>query len=260
MPHKTPKRVHFEDYPAPGSPSPALTNTSLPFSSSSSSSSAGPRTPPDEQYASLPLFSTTHHLKQQKASLPSPAFSTLSFGSSAYTSGQVLIHPALAAGGALLPWNLIVPAASSYPSDLTAQPATHPALPEIEIVCDFLPWPITVRPIPSASWSPNTVQIVTVGDVLHTIYRMLRLAVSPPEFQSLPPDAQARVTMAFETRIAHIADPARRKDERAKGLKRVDFLMDARAFAGLSMATSSNALRGRGLGSVWVLNVAIAWP
>lgn len=189
--------------------------------------------------------------------MPSPAFSSISFGSSTYASGQVQIHPVLAAGVSTLAWNLTLPAPTFNPPDTVAQPATHPPLPELVIMCDYLPWHIVVKPVPSASWSPGAPHIVTVGDVLHTIHRMLRLAVSEREFTTLPPDSQARVTMAFDARIAQ-ADPRLRATETSKGIKRVDFLMESRSFIGLSMVTNPAVLQGRGLGQVWMLNVAVA--
>lgn len=231
----TTKRVHF-DIP----PSPALSNASL-------ASSPGPTTPPHLQYA--------QQLPQKQPFVPdSPASfaSFSSFDSLSYAASQVRIHPALVAPHTTLAWDMLAPP-SSLPlaPALLAEAATHPALPALTLICDILPWSIAIAPAPGRA-------VVSVGDVLHSLYRILRLSVSQVELAYLHPDAQQRVHAAFHARYRLIRDEWQRQEERAKGVKRVDFLMDARRFAGLSIVVGGPALNGRGLGSVWSLHLAQA--
>lgn len=240
----TTKRVHFN---IPLTPSPALSNASLP-------SSDGPGTPPDHLQA---LYASP--LKQQPFLVDSPA-SLASFGSLPYVSGPVRVHPALASPNAQLAWDMAQPSSTAYlfgtapplNSALLNQPATYPALPTLTLICDMLPWSITVTP------SAGRSALVTLGDVLHALYRTLRLPVSEVELSILPPDGQARVHAAYFARHKLIADERLRKEEHAKGIKRVDFLMEFRRFAGLSMVVGGPALNGKGLGEVWAVHLALA--
>ncbi|EPS98262.1 hypothetical protein FOMPIDRAFT_59060 [Fomitopsis schrenkii] len=228
----TTKRVHFDVPPTPPpkrvevppTPSPARSDTSLP-------SSAGLITPPQFAFAQL-----------------SPKYSPQ-------------IHPALAAPHTALAWDLItspsaaaVPTARGSPSplhpSLLAEPATHPGLPSLTVICDMLPWSVSI--------TPARTHVVTVGDVLYALYRMLRIAVTETELGVLPPETQTRVHTAFHTRHKMLADARARAEEKQKGVKRVDFLLDFRRFAGLSIVLSGAALNGKGLGEVWALQLAMA--
>ncbi|KAH9916022.1 uncharacterized protein B0H18DRAFT_1087395 [Fomitopsis serialis] len=248
----TTKRVHFDVPPTPPpkhfevppTPSPVHSDASLP-------SSVGIVTPPQFAYAQLsPKFPS-----QYVPSPPSP------FGSLPYVAGHVMIHPVLAAPHTALAWDLLlapstasIPGAYTTPSPLNpallAEPATHPGLPSLTIICDLLPWSITITPTRS--------HVVSVGDVLHALYRMLRIAVSQTELGVLPPDTLTRVHGAFHTRHKMLPDARSRAEEKQKGVKRVDFLMDLRRFAGLSIVMSGAALNGKGLGEVWALQLAMA--
>ncbi|TFY63875.1 hypothetical protein EVJ58_g2983 [Rhodofomes roseus] len=147
-----------------------------------------------------------------------------------------------------------VPTTYGSPSPLNpallAEPATHPGLPSLTIICDMLPWSITI--------TPSRTHFVSVGDVLHALYRMLRLAVTETEVGVLPPDTRVRVHSAFHARHKMLPDARSRAEEKQKGVKRVDFLMDLRRFAGLSIVMSGAALNGKGLGEVWALQLAMA--
>ncbi|KAH9931039.1 hypothetical protein B0H21DRAFT_98191 [Amylocystis lapponica] len=224
MPAPT-RRVHFED----DVPSPS-------FSESSLASSSGPYTPP--QYGQ-------HLAPHPKSYVPA---SPLPFGLLPYVGGQVSIHPVLAAPmfgyAPAFAWNMMFPPSTARPTSagslmspasvrgLLAEYATHPALPELTIICDLLPWSITVAPTESASWSPSSRRLVTVGDVLHAIYRALRLPASSVEVGHLQYENRGRVDAAFFSRCGSISDPDQ-TIELSKGVKRVDFLMEHRGFSGL---------------------------
>ncbi|RDX51618.1 hypothetical protein OH76DRAFT_1401025 [Lentinus brumalis] len=233
------KHVHFVD--GPGTPSST-------FSGSTLSSSSGPATPPPVWYS--PPTST-------KGSLSSP-----------YLGAQlahVQMHPVLAAtdGYAPLDWDMSLPAESArvqvahYPSRLTdtlvSEAATNPPLPSLSIICTCLPWTITVTPTRGAIWSAP---YVTVGDVLHTLHRTLRLGVTDPEMGVIDAPARDRVHDAYVRRYRRVIDPRERDAEKAKHIKRVDFLRDYRAFYGLSLAQGGLPAKRIPHGAVWVLHTA----
>ncbi|EMD32235.1 hypothetical protein CERSUDRAFT_118876 [Gelatoporia subvermispora B] len=269
MPAKT-KRVHFEDDSIPPTPSPTFSNASL-------LSSPGPLTPqhyplpagvlpysPYSPYgAPLKQFSPAQSFSPAQLASPAPPF-----GAAPYVAGQVRIHPLLAPPppgfSSALAWDLTRAPKSAlrctsgaHPAPLDtaalAEPATHPPLPALTLICDILPWSITITPTPGAAWAQRGAPCVTVGDVLHTVYSVLRLAVNPTELFHIPPEARARVEGAFHRRCA-AAGPG----EAAKGIKRVDFLVGANGFAGLTMAMGGAVMKGKGLGEVWVLHLAMA--
>jgi hypothetical protein len=78
---------------------------------------------------------------------------------------------------------------------------------------------------------------VTVADVLHALYRCLREAVNHAEFAILSSAKQRAVAQSYMTRCESLMDPVLRENERRKGVKRIDFLMDRTIFSGLSTST-----------------------
>ena len=125
-------------------------------------------------------------------------------------------------------WDLGEPAESARPQlpsltdTLVCEAATIPPLAELTIICEHLPWKTVVHPTPEALWS--WVPFVTVGDVLYRLYRALRLGVTEHEMGTLEPAQRDRVRDAYTRRYRRVADPAVRAEEKAKGVKRVDFL------------------------------------
>ncbi|KAH9923401.1 uncharacterized protein BXZ73DRAFT_50961 [Epithele typhae] len=230
------KHVHFVDVP-----SPSTTNSTL-------SNSPGPMTPPQLYYSPL------HGTKVMYAPSSSPRPATHS----------VALHPLLARApsGTPLNWDLALPAESARPNvpglpsritdKVVCEPATHPALPTLAVVCDFLPWTLTITPTPHALWAAP---YVTVGDVLHALYRALRLGVSDPELAVLEPGQQDRVRDAYVRRYRR-APAGEREQEKAKSIKRVDFLRDHRAFLGLAPVPGGLPAKGLVPGAVWALHVA----
>ena len=228
------KHVRFANVP-----SPASTNSTL-------TGSPGPATPP-------PVFFSPPSTKAKMYAAPPVT---------------VQIHSLLArtvAHGTPLLWDMSEPADSSRPQlpygpsrltdTLVCEPATNPPLPALAIICEYLPWTITVVPTPGALWSAP---YVTVGDVLHTLYRALRLGVSEPELGVLEPAQRDRVRDAYARRYRRVADKHERAVEKAKSIKRVDFLREHRAFLGLAPVPSGLPAKGLAPGQVWALQVARA--
>ncbi|KAL7277088.1 hypothetical protein PYCCODRAFT_1432792 [Trametes coccinea BRFM310] len=241
-----PARVRFVDVPA--TPSSTYSDATL-------ASSPGPMTPPALIPSPLPA----------KGYRPSPTLSA----TSALPPSQVQMNKYLAClpgVGSLLLWDLTqdcntarLRTSDSWPTlpfEVLATPATTPKLASITIVCGGFPWAITVRPRGSDSpW--GSTPYVTVGDVLFTLYRALRLPVTDAEISDVRDSAlRQRVKDAFARRCNSIADPAHRDVEISKRIKRVDFLCDKRMFQGLSLVPEGLPSMGLQPGVVWRLHVS----
>ncbi|KAI0047604.1 hypothetical protein FA95DRAFT_1208805 [Auriscalpium vulgare] len=103
---------------------------------------------------------------------------------------------------------------------LLAEPATEPAVAAMTLATPLLPWQISVCPQPG--------MVVTVGDVLFTIYHELRKSVKRREYDALSPALRAGATSAFNARVA--VDPS----QAAKGVRRVDVLCGHTSMEGLT--------------------------
>ncbi|KAI0628660.1 hypothetical protein C8Q77DRAFT_1067569 [Trametes polyzona] len=235
-------RVRFADIPA----TPSST-----FSGASLASSPGPATPPSLLATPLP---------SKHSNSPSPYYATLPL------PGTVQVHPVLACTpdlGAPLSWDLTQPVESVLVRTATAlrplsaqvamEPATMPKLASITIICAQLPWSITVVPRQDAPWAAP---YVTVGDVLYTLYRTLRLGVTQAELGMCEAKHHELVRDAYVARYGRVAHPAARALEKTKGIKRVDFLCCAQLFKGLSLVPEGNRAKGLAPGMVWELHVA----
>ncbi|KAJ7059561.1 hypothetical protein C8F01DRAFT_1144976 [Mycena amicta] len=102
---------------------------------------------------------------------------------------------------------------------------------------------------------------ITLGDVLSALHHALHRLITPDDWASIPPAQQQAVSAAFTARCraealrsgvspAHLHD--REQEERAKGVKRVDFLGGKTWFRGL-MPVKGEVNGGSGSGSVVML-------
>ncbi|KAI9458763.1 hypothetical protein HD554DRAFT_2139124 [Boletus coccyginus] len=213
------KQVRFNEDNLFYSPSPSLSESSLP----SSGESSGPRTPPQNNYALLPL-----------------------------PNGPVAIHPLLAFhpyvpsiiyNVSLLP-NTLAPNVHASPQSLTTrvldEPATQPAMHTMTLVINQLPWRLTTKP---------TKHYVSVRDLLEALYCFLRHPVLPSEYNMLPMQAlKDEVSTAFHNRCGSAPSTAAADEQYKKGVKRVDFLRGRTRFMGLSSTKVGP--------NVWTLNLA----
>ncbi|KAF9449808.1 hypothetical protein P691DRAFT_666793 [Macrolepiota fuliginosa MF-IS2] len=233
------KRVHFAPTntmfsPVPNTPSPALSEVSLPSDSSSEVSTPPPEIDyPRAHYPHSPFPHNTDLLVPK--SLPEP--------------GQMQIHYLLAYSPLAdipinfdlsLHWSQIEGQISSHE---LSEPATSPPLPSLLIICPLVPGDILVRPREFPG--PH----VTVLDVLYYLYRYLRLAVSQEEYETQATGTtKAAVNSAYHARCGRVSGHQARATEEGKGVKKVDFLQGRNMFKGLS-----GTLTGA---HVWELNVA----
>ncbi|KAK7682338.1 hypothetical protein QCA50_014543 [Cerrena zonata] len=119
--------------------------------------------------------------------------------------------------------------------DALAQPAVLPNVKAIVVRCQHLPWKVDVV--------ASNGSYVTVHDVLHSVYRNLRMAISMDEYTGVvggDRQKQTDITRAYESRYRAMANDSAREEEKKKGLKRVDVLMKFVKFSGLSLGDRPN--------------------
>jgi hypothetical protein len=202
-----------------------------------------PQSPsPIHDTSSLPSWSP-HAPKHALVSTPFPSVAFVSLVPEAIVQLhpflQFTLSPAIDYDISFSPKTIATP----HPYAL-AQPAIHPPLAHLAVVCSDLPWQITVVPSSTIHGA-----FVTVADVLASLHRTLRLAVHPDEYNALPShEDKHKVNTAYESRCVRIEDPAAQAEEKRKGVKRVDFLMGRTRFLGLSPTTAGPA--------VWALRLS----
>jgi hypothetical protein len=239
---------------APPTPSPAFSDLSLPDTDA-------PLTPPTFMTPLEPIPEAETEVKTSAMRI---------HGTIAYIPG----------GNPILSWDVACPPTMAVPVPGRGVPspshfraalgeaATNPPLPGMTLVSDFLPYRVTIAPgvgngATSSPWTPATVplpipgmpaspstQTVCVYDILVGLYKCLRTPLTPAEFDALAPTLKASLSAAYHARVARVADPVKRDEERRKGLKRVDYLLAAGKthFVGLGATKQNNR--------VWILNLA----
>ncbi|KAJ6549095.1 hypothetical protein DFH09DRAFT_1169694 [Mycena vulgaris] len=199
----------------------------LSWSNSSATSSSGPFTPPVAPYASLPG--------------PSPFTPRSSYTHSSAAKGRA--HNLIAFfESPLLSYDISLPPSSittHYPglsSSGTLEPAVYPPHLSISIVTPHLPWSIAVQ--------ASNGRYVTVSDALTALYRALRVNVTPAEFNALGTHKlMRRAAAAYTQRYMRLKGHLGYAEEKAHGVKRVDFLMGCTKFCGLSPTEHANVWR-----------------
>ncbi|ESK98178.1 hypothetical protein Moror_357 [Moniliophthora roreri MCA 2997] len=180
-------------------PSPPSTVSSLP-------SSPGPLTPP--QHTSGP------YTYQPLPAVPTQINPVIGYNPQPY-----------------LRWDMtLVPDGSSlakHTPGLLEQSATQPALPFITIIIPEL-FNSTVQ------IKATTAPYVTVGDVLHGIYRTLRQNITQAEYNSFNSQQRPLIDASYKRRYTRFTHPAGYKLEKDKGAKRVDLLLGRTLFMGLT--------------------------
>ncbi|KAL7277085.1 hypothetical protein PYCCODRAFT_1432787 [Trametes coccinea BRFM310] len=265
------KTVRFASFPA-RTPSPASSTAS-----DSLSSSPGPSTPPQVYPAYLPPIAQ-YTVYPPWEPLP-PAFHDAPYHSPIRTSSpadgpivdtllEVLPSPALPP----LLWDVM-----KHPDHIRLGSAHTPGTPRLVssdvarcaarsspkenrlplrrmvLLLPSIPREIEVTPAKEAVWASAPLPYVTVGDVLHNLYRALRMPVDPKELGRLDLPRRERLRRAFETRLRD--DPANRARDLEYGIRRIDYLGNRRAFLGIRPARSSEVPRGERQRDVFIVEL-----
>ncbi|KAF8205863.1 hypothetical protein K438DRAFT_1817512 [Mycena galopus ATCC 62051] len=226
-----PGRVRFSSTNTFHSPPPPPPPLMSPTTTSSTDSSDGPLTPPPRPYARIPG--------------PTP------FGGPKYSYHSAILgraHNLIAFSSTpLLNYNISLPPSSistSYIGLSSAgfvDSAVYPPQPCITLVTPHLPWSIVV-PAFNGSY-------VTVSDVLSAVHSALRVNVTPAEFAALGTlTLQRQVSTAYQRRYERLRGHRGYAQEKAQGVKRVDFLLGFTKFQGISPTSRAS--------DVWQLNIS----
>lgn len=120
--------------------------------------------------------------------------------------------------------------------DHFSQPATHPPITRLRIVCDIVPqWPIDLEynPYQAAPSVP-----ITLGDILIAIHRSLHTRISHIDWAKLSVSEETAVARAYTRRCKSI--PSVAQFEASQGVRRVDYLLDKVMFRGLLRVAGGN--------------------
>ncbi|KAG6852576.1 hypothetical protein C0991_010868 [Blastosporella zonata] len=113
------------------------------------------------------------------------------------------------------------------PEDEAFQPVTQPPLTRLRIVFDAFPeWPCDIEKDQYTHPGP-----ITLIDVLFNVHRHLHQRISSTEYALLTTRGKTSVSRAFTKRCSAIPDVS--DEERADGLKRVDYLLGRTRMVGL---------------------------
>jgi hypothetical protein len=129
-------------------------------------------------------------------------------------------------------------------SVLLSEPATAPALPcnaVLALAHPALPWPVLVSPSPSGGPGARHAPLTNL-DVLSALHASLHRRAGRTEWDALGAGspAQRRVRAAFERRCAEAGG-----DERARGLKRIDWLGGKTRLVGIEVDRRGGGAAGR---------------
>jgi hypothetical protein len=203
--------------PVPNTPSPAYSQSSLP-------STTGPFTPP------TPNVLPPHAFSPVKKSPVVPHFVAGTPTSPAPPS----LHDLLADPQGVrldIAWPPHPDSVRVHHSHLSMA-ATHPPAKVMKMVTPGLPWSITVE--------PTSAPFVTVMDVLHALYTSLHKPIKQAEFDAVSHSYRDLVSKSWHYRLDAIPYPSEAKAEKARGVRRMDFLLGKTSIKRLRYLSVSN--------------------
>lgn len=114
-------------------------------------------------------------------------------------------------------------------ADELNQPATHPPINRLQIICDLIPqWPINLEYNAPTNGLPPP---ITVYDVMLAVWQNLQVGISHVDWAKLSMGEETQVARAYTRRCRTAA--TQEMMLRAQGVKKVDFLLDKVHFKGL---------------------------
>ncbi|KIL59110.1 hypothetical protein M378DRAFT_85514 [Amanita muscaria Koide BX008] len=123
------------------------------------------------------------------------------------------------------------------PPDILSQPATHPPVYRLKIVCDqLLDWPITLEYDPEQYRQQTGAMLsypppITMGDVLSQVHKTLHGRISHHDWAKIDERKRYKITQAYTARC--MTAPSMEHLMRSDGVKKVDYLLDKVWFRGL---------------------------
>ena len=194
---------------------------------------------PDHDNAAFPGFNQQPLVGQDSFWRASPSYHTLS---PFISSPRLQIHPYLngeSTHGHLV-FDLSLPTfspmlrvgpghAAILSEEVLNQPATHPPITRLELICDRIPqWPINLG---HNTLSPGSLPPIRVGDILWGVWQNLHAKIWQSDWDKLNMAEGTEVARAYTTRYRNATSREMMVD--AKGMGKVDFLLEKVWFKGL---------------------------
>ncbi len=126
------------------------------------------------------------------------------------------------------------------------QPAMHPQMTRVRILCDMIPqWPVDLQVL-GTSLSPHrrrrsALPYLTLEDIVHGVHASLHRKISHEEWGRLSISQETDVARAYTRRYKSVGEWHERQQQ-AEGVKRVDFLLKTTWFKGFTWLEPENGV------------------
>jgi hypothetical protein len=136
---------------------------------------------------------------------------------------------------------------SSLSSYDLEQPATHPQMTRVRIVCDMIPqWPVDLQVL-GTSLSPHrrrrpALPYLSLEDVVQAVHASLHRKISHQEWGRLSTSQETDVARAYTRRYKSAGSEWTERQQQAEGVKRVDFLLKTTWFKGFTWLDPENGV------------------
>lgn len=136
---------------------------------------------------------------------------------------------------------------SSLSSYDLEQPAMHPQMTRVRIVCDMIPqWPVDLQVL-GTSLSPHrrrraALPYLTLEDIMHAVHASLHRKISHQEWGRLSTSQETDVARAYTRRYKSAGSEWTERQQQAEGVKRIDFLLKTTWFKGFIWLDPENGV------------------
>ena len=127
------------------------------------------------------------------------------------------------------------------------QPAMHPQMTRVRIVCDMIPqWPVDLQVL-GTSLSPHrrrraALPYLTLEDLLHAVHASLHRKISHQEWGRLSTSQETDVARAYTRRYKSAGSDWSERQQQSEGVKRIDFLLKTTWFKGFTWLDPENGV------------------
>jgi len=122
------------------------------------------------------------------------------------------------------------------------QPATNPQTTRVRVICDLIPqWPVDLRVV-GTSLEPHrrgraALPYLTLEDVIRAVHAVLHRKISHAEWGRLTTSQETEIARAYTRRYKASGSEWSEHEQKAQGVKRVDFLLKHSWFKGFTWLT-----------------------
>ena len=127
------------------------------------------------------------------------------------------------------------------------QPAMHPQMTHVRIVCDMIPqWPVDLQVLGTSLSPPRrrraALPYLTLEDVLLALHASLHRKISHQEWGRLTTAQEMEVARAYTRRCKSSGSDWAERQQQAEGVKRIDFLLKTTWFKGFTWLDPENGV------------------